>query len=191
MSADEEAIRYAQRYAGDLFEEIPGATRARVRDLTVQALRTPGSTSRALRSRLFDEFGTLNLDWDLVAATLMGEAQLQGFIAGQPIGTRVRWMAAGPGACDICRLLDGQAFTVVPSDGPGKDWFKEVWVGKSRLRINAADNSPPGNWPAAGVQHAGCRCSWTFAAYQPAPPGVSPKFVKWLDDLLASSRSGG
>jgi len=190
MSAEEEAVRYAQEHAGDLFEEIPAAVRPRVRDLVVQELQSSGGTSRTLRSKLFDEFAPLNLDWDLVAATVRAEARLQGFIASQPVSTRVRWMAARTGACAICRTLDGQVFTVVAADSPNKDWFREVWAGKSRLRASAAAPSPPGDWPAAGVQHAGCRCCWTFAPQQPTPPGVSPEFAAWLDDLIARARPG-
>ena len=190
MSVEEEAVRYAQEHAGDLFEEIPAAARSRVRNLVVEELQSRSGTYRTLRTRLFDAFATLNLDWDLLAVTVKAEAQLQGFIASQPIGTRVRWMAARAGACDICRKLDGQVFAVVAADSANKDWSKEVWRGKSRLHASAAEPPPPGDWPAAGVQHAGCRCCWTFAARQPTPPGVSPEFVAWMEDRIAHARQG-
>lgn len=184
MNPHEEAIRYAEEHAGGLFPEIPEACRPRLVEITLRALRSPGGSHSGFASWLFDEFATLNLDWRLVANALTGECQRQGFIASRPTGSKVRWMAARQGACGCCQELDKQVYMVVAPDDPDRDWHHHVWRGKSRLDPTAMTGISQGNWPAAGMQHHGCRCAWSPEPDGTCPPGVDPDFDRWLREKL-------
>ena len=186
-------MRYAREHAGETCEDIPSECRQEMRHLVVSQLEFdlgfhPDLRRGRLRlaDTLFDSFSILNLDWRLIAATEIGECRLQGYIAAQTPGTHVRWMETRSGACPMCAALDGQMFTVAPAAASRKDWFRHVWRGKSRVRISATAGTPTGIWPAAGLQHEGCRGSWTR---EPGPPpGVSKDFVAWLKARLAKGR---
>jgi hypothetical protein len=192
MTVEQEILRYARENSGEAFDEIPPEARGRVREIIVghleyeMGLRERWRSPRSrLESRLFDEFAALNLDWRLVAQTELGECQLQGFIASQPQGEIVRRIEVYKGVCPACAEMNGRTFAVVMPDAPAKDWSAQVWRGKSR--VHPTKGAPVGGWPSAGLQHPGCRGSWTLL--QTKPPEASQEFADWLDRLLAKSRS--
>jgi len=194
MTVEQEILRYARENAGEAFDEIPTEARARVREIIVDylecemGLRGRGRSPRPrLGSNLFDEFAVLNLDWQLVAQTELGECQLQGFIASQSSGAIVRRMEAYNGACPACMQMNGRTFTVVMPNAPAKDWATQVWRGKSQVHSVKVKSAPIGGWPSAGLQHPGCRGAW--AQEHAKMPEVSKKFAGWVDRLLAKSRS--
>lgn len=189
-----ECLRYAREHGGEAFDEIPTEVRWRVREIIVDHLEyemglreTWRSPRPRLESSLFDQFAELNLDWQLIARTELGECQLQGFIASQQSGAIVRRLEAYKGACPACVKMNGRTFTVVAPDAPNKDWATQVWRGKSRVHSNRSESAPVGDWPSAGLQHPGCRGGWALAPTK--PPEVSQEFADWIDSLLAKSRS--
>jgi len=188
-TVESEVLRYARQYAGETFDVVPPECRLAVRQLVVRQLEFDLGAERRygrprLASALFDEFAILNLDWNLIAVTEIGECHLQGFIAAKAVGSRVQRVEPRRDCCPVCKALEGQRFTVVSEHSDEKDWFGEVWRGKSRVRMGASDNAPEGNWPAAGLQHAGCRGRWVSAPGGPLPPGVSKDFADYLDAYL-------
>jgi hypothetical protein len=178
MDARDETIRYAEQHAASIFPGMPPETHGRLGELVLRSLRS-AATGRTLASWLLDHFGMLNLDWNLVAASIVGECTLQGFVASRPPGSNVRWLAAADG-CGRCRALDGKVFQVVPADAADRDWFRQVWRGKSRF----GGGLPPGDWPSAGLQHYGCRCSWVVAPGGEPPPGVDAAFFQRMQEIL-------
>jgi hypothetical protein len=191
---EDETLRYAQDHAGETCADVPRQIRPLVRNLIVTKLQADlgiGSSwarTISLESMLFDQFGALNLDWRIVAQAELSECYLQGFIAAVGVGRRVRRMEPRAGSCPSCSNLNDQVFLVVAEDAPKKDWFAEVWRGKSRVRIGALSDAPAGDWPAAGLQHNGCRGSWvTVTAYRPE---VSQGFKDWLEAAIAKAASG-
>ena len=90
----------------------------------------PGSS---LRTRLLDEFGTLNRDWRRIALTEAGEMANQGFIASQAPGNKVKRLEQYAGACPFCRKIDGVVMEIVPSDKQDKNSETQIWVGKTNI----------------------------------------------------------
>ncbi len=162
-----------------------------VRAMIIDHLQSnPPPTVAQLGRSLFDNFATLNLDWALVAQTEIGECQLQGFIGGQKPGVWVKRVEALQNECSYCEAIKGRTYQVVASDSSNKDWQTQVWLGKSRIHPGATD-APVGDWPSAGLQHPGCRGSWTLARGQTLPTGVSREFAAWLEELLEARPIGG
>jgi len=163
--------------------------------LQMQVLGEQGGTPEHLRSALFDEFGQLNRDWRRIAVTEIGEAHNTGFIAGQPLGAKVRRVEAYRGACDFCKSINGKTFRVVAPGDPQRNGNRDVWVGKTNARRSASSKRRDGGvmverspderwWVAAGVQHPHCRGSWTYVP-DTKPAGVDPAFMAWLNGELA------
>ncbi|RVT91449.1 hypothetical protein EOD42_22600 [Rhodovarius crocodyli] len=163
--------------------------------LQMQVLGEQGGTPEYLRSALFDEFGQLNRDWRRIAVTEIGEAHNTGFIAGQPLGAKVRRVEAYRGACDFCKSINGKTFRVVAPGDPKRNGNSDVWVGKTNARRRASSKRRDGGvmverspderwWVAAGVQHPHCRGSWTYVP-EAKPAGVDPAFMAWLNGELA------
>lgn len=194
MILTDETLRYAQEHAGTWLTDSSPAVRAAVRDAVVAHLQGGGDgqiggrAMASLRSTLFDRLAHLNLDWDLVAQTEVGECRLQGFIAEQRPGTTVRRREAYTGAWAACSELNGRTFVVVSPNDPAKDWATQVWRGKSVIHRAATGTADNPAWPSAGLQHPGCRGSWAVAPN--AGRGVSPEFLAYLERLLAARRHG-
>jgi hypothetical protein len=139
-----------------------------------------------LRSTLFDRFAHLNLDWDLLVQTEVGEYQLQGFIASHEPGTVVRRIETHTSACAACSQLNGRTFLVASPHAPTKDWTTHVWRGKSVIHGSAAREESNPAWPSAGLQHPGCLGAWSVVPK--AASGVSPEFNAYLERLLAQRK---
>ena len=188
FTVDEEIVSYARHHAASGWLDLPQADALAVRETIVEHFQgKPTSTVSQLERRLFDKFAGLNLDWRLVAQTEAGECHLQGYIAAQKPGTRVRRMEAWQNSCDCCAKVQGLECEVVAPDASDKNWQTQVWVGKSRIHLSAVDR-PDGNWPSAGLQHPGCRGLWVIARRPSLPHGVSKEFADWMENLLKSSR---
>ncbi len=157
-------IRYAQEHAASGWLDLEQADMLAVRRMIVSHLQGgPAQAASRLERRLFDASATLNRDWDLAAQTEVGECQLQGFIAGQTPGSWVKRMEAYQDGCDYCAGIQGLVCEVVSPNAPEKDWHTQVWFGKSRIHAVTAE-APAGDWPSAGLQHPGCRGTWTMAS---------------------------
>jgi hypothetical protein len=162
------------------------------------ALVESGSTpAQPLQQKLFDNFGTANLDWRRIAVTEAGEMHNQGMVASMEPGARMRRLEAYSGACPFCRRLDGRIFGVTTADDPKKDGELQIWPGKTNIGRSASPFKREGGvlverskdelwWPAAGTQHPHCRGQWHVEAGLPAGGDVA--FQGWLDRHLAQGR---
>ncbi len=194
-------LDFASARAAEFITDLGDNVRHRIKQIILQhegqaAANDPGATLWNLQSKLLDEFGILNRDWRRVAMTEVARNANEGFIAGIPIGARVRRVEAYEGACNFCRKINGMEFTVVSASKEDKNGDTEVWVGKTNVDRSSSPRKRVGDeliertpsemwWPAAGVQHPNCRGSWVIA--QQAPPEVDPAFVEWMDGLVGAS----
>ena len=177
-------------------------TRGSMKNMIVQFMESmtlgdPKGDPALLRSKLFDSFGQFNRDFRRIAVTETGECCNQGFIAAQPIGAKVKRLEAYRGACPFCKSISGKVFTVVAANKLPKDGQTEVWLGKTNVGRSASSMKRSGSgmierpddekwWPAAGVQHPGCRGRWLPEA--DTPLGVDPAFAAKLKEILAQGR---
>jgi hypothetical protein len=191
-------LRVAQARAAENIKGVSESERHRINILVLehiqaQILGQKEGTSSALATRLFDNFGHLNLDFRRIAIDEMGEAVNQGFIASRPIGSKVRRLEPYQGGCEFCRSINGRVFTVVDPAAPVKDGETQVWVGKTNIGRGASPRMRMGNtlverpaarrwWPAAGLIHSGCRGAWTPVTSVPA--NVNPEFAAWMKAKL-------
>lgn len=191
-------LRVAQARVADNIVGVTETTRHKMKSIIMehvqaQILGQKEGTSSALAIRLFDNFGHLNLDFRRIAIDEMGEAVNQGFIASRPIGSKVKRQEAYQGACEFCRSINGRIFTVVDPAAPEKNGETEVWLGKTNIGRSASPRMRVGNtlverpaarrwWPAAGLQHSGCRGAWGIVTECPA--NVNPEFFAWMKNRL-------
>lgn len=182
---------------------VTEGVRGRMKDIIVQHVQAKilgqkEGRDTALRSALFDAFGTLNRDFRRIAVTEAGECALTGYIASCAPGTRVKRMEAYRGACKFCKSIHGKVFTVVAADDPARNGVTDVWVGKTNAGRSASPNKRVGPilserspderwWVACGVIHPHCRGAWV--TMPDAPPGTSPAFASFMDGLLAAHRA--
>jgi hypothetical protein len=154
-----------------------------------------GPRGSDLRTKLFDQFGTLNRDWRRIAITEAGEAMLQGQIAALPYGTKVKRVERYTNACAFCRSIDGRVATVVDPAKPEKDTEREVWVGKNNIGRSASPKKRVGDmlvarppeemWHLpAGLAHPHCRGRWVVLE-SVDQPGDDPAFADWLGKHLS------
>ena len=193
-------IRVAKARAGESIALAMDSAKHRMKSIIVehvqaQVLGQKEGNSQHLRTRLFDNFGTLNRDFRRIAVTEAGECCNQGFVAAS-LGRRVRRLEAYRGACNFCKGISGREFEVVPADAPHPFPDKTIWEGKTNVGRSASlrKRGPgglvergPGElwWPAAGVQHPHCRGSWTPVVDK--PPNVSAEFHDWMQAKLAAA----
>lgn len=198
-----ETIAFAKCRAASYIGNVTETARLRMRLLVtehVQAgvLGQKEGTAAILKTRLFDEFGQLNRDFRRIAVTEAGEACNQGFIAAQPLGSRVIRREAYRGACAFCRSINGKIFEVVAPDYPEREGAIHVWVGKSNVGRSASPNKREGVglrertpaerwWPAAGVQHPNCRGAWL--PVMDAPPNVRPEFMVTMERMVQDHKA--
>lgn len=191
-------IRVARARAAENISALTDVSRHKMKGIIIQHVQAQmlgmkQGTHSALRQALFDEFGQLNRDFRRIAVTEAGEACNQGVIASLEPGRKVRRMEAYKGACQFCRSINGQVFTVVSPAAPEKDGQTEVWVGKTNIGRSAAPRRRGEEglvarsenemwWPAAGLQHPNCRGSWVIMAKE--DPRVTPEFTSYMDELL-------
>jgi len=163
-----------------------------LRHLEEQAAGGPPGVD--LRTKLFDQFATLNRDWRRIAVTEAGEAMLQGLIASLPAGTQVKRVERYVGACAFCRSIDGKIATVVDAAKPKKDSETEVWVGKNNIGRSPSPKKRVGDvlvprtademWHLpAGLAHPHCRGRWIVL--EGPKPGDDPEFAAWLAKHLS------
>lgn len=153
-----------------------------------------GNPGESLQTRLFDQFAMHNRDWRRIAVTEAGENQMQGFIASQKPGAKVKRVERYENACNHCRKIDGVVMEVVSPDHPHKDGKTQIWQGKTNVGRSASPRKRVGNvlierepderwWIAAGVQHPHCRGRWVPVIED--APGEDPAFGAWLRATLS------
>lgn len=177
---------------------LADVTRHRMRAVVLQHLEheAAGGSGPDLKSKLLDEFGSLNRDWRRIAVTEAGEAQLQGLIATLPHGTKVKRVEQYKGACAFCRKIDGIVVEVVDPARKDKDPDTMIWVGKNNIGRSASPKKRVGDllvprepdelWTIpAGLAHPNCRGRW-LVIDEDVQPGDDPAFAAWLSEHLAS-----
>lgn len=197
----ETVLQFAARRAAEHVQALADGVRHRMRNLIAEDLEArslgalpPGTSS--LETKLSDAFGALNRDWRRIAITEAGEAQLQGFIASLPPGTRVKRVERYDTACSFCRSIDGRIATVVSPEKANKDPDTEVWLGKNNMGRSASPMKRVGGalvprdpeemwWLPAGLAHPNCRGRWI--PVQELDPGDDPDFAAELAAILGSS----
>ena len=154
-----------------------------------------GATGEALQTRLFDAFGQLNRDWRRIAVTEATDCQLNGFVASQKPGTKIKRVEQYQNACSFCRKIDGKIVTVVSPDHPDKDWDNTVWIGKNNVGRSASPRKRVGNvlvpredaemWKIpSGAAHPHCRGRYVNVIED--APGEDAAFGDWLRATLSS-----
>lgn len=190
-------LQFSAMRSAENVRALADDTRHRMRSVVLQHLEeqaTSGPRGPDLRSKLFDQFGTLNRDWRRIAVTEAGEAMLQGLIASLPFGTQVKRVEQYRGACAFCRSIDGKVATVVDPAAKEKDSATEVWVGKNNIGRSASPKKRVGDvlvprdaaemWHLpAGLAHPHCRGRWIVL--EGPKPGDDPGFAAWLAKHLS------
>ena len=200
LSSSQHAVMdFGRARAAEAVARLSDNVRHKMRDVIMQheeqkmlngGASAPGSS---LRTRLLDEFGTLNRDWRRIALTEAGEMANQGFIASQAPGNKVKRLEQYAGACPFCRKIDGVVMEVVPAGNPDKNSETQIWVGKTnigrsvsprkRIAGGLVERSPDERWQiAAGVQHPFCRGQWLKTVE--SRPDDDPEFSEWLKNTL-------
>lgn len=163
-------LRWMQTLGAENVKQWSIGSRFQLRQHLVRAVMQQTSADKLARE-LFDRFGQLNRDWRRLAITEINESATQGFVAGQPLGTRLQRYEAID-ACTFCKSIDGNIVTVVDPTKEPKDGDTEVWVGKTNVgrARSARKRTSTGKlvmrtadelwWIAAGVQHPHCRGGW-------------------------------
>lgn len=196
--AQKSMLEFSAARTAENVRALTDDVRHRMRSTVMQHLElqaTQGPKGSDLRTKLLDQFGTLNRDWRRIAVTEAGEAQLQGLVASLPVGTRVRRIERYTNACAFCRAIDGKEATVVPADKANKDGNSEIWVGKNNVGRSASPRKRVGDtlvprdpsemWHLpAGLAHPHCRGRWDVIESD-VQPGDDPAFAAWLSKHLA------
>lgn len=196
-------LDYGRAHAAEAIRGVAEATRHRMATMVLQHVQAGiigqrEGTWKYLATRLFDVFSATNRDMRRIAVTEIGEVQNQGYILAKAPGQQVRRQEAYRGACDFCRSINGQVFTVVAANARGKDGNTEIWPGKTNVGRSASPRMRVGNalvertpdemwWPAAGLQHPNCRGSWVPVTQR--PPEVSESFFQFQQALLDRANS--
>lgn len=153
-----------------------------------------GNPGESLQTRLFDQFATHNRDWRRIAVTEATDCQLNGFVASQKPGTKIKRVEQYQNACNFCRKIDGRIAEVVSPDHPHKDGETMVWVGKTNVGRSASPRKRIGNvlvprepeelwWLPAGAAHPHCRGRWVKVSIDEAE-GDDVEFAQFLNKLL-------
>lgn len=199
MSRTQRAVmEYTAAHAAENVQKLADDARHRMRNVIIrhqeqEFLKMPSTPGTSLQSDLHDQFSILNRDWRRIAVTEAGEAANQGYIASLKPGTKVKRMEHYRNACPFCRKIDGMVLEVVEPNATDKDWWKQVWTGKTNIGRSASPRKRVGSdlierephelWaPAAGVQHPHCRGRWLPTIED--RPGDDPDFGAWLRDKL-------
>lgn len=195
-AAQKTALDYGAARCAENVRALTDDVRHKLRQTIMQHTEEAalGVTGESLQTRLFDQFSTLNRDWRRIAVTEAGECQMQGFIAAQKPGAKVKRVEQYANACHHCRKIDGVVMEVVSPDHPHKDWNTQVWQGKTNVGRSASPRKRIGNvlverepderWTvAAGVQHPNCRGRWVLASMDRQETD-DPNFADWLENAL-------
>jgi hypothetical protein len=166
----ENMARWAQTHAGENVRDFPEDAESSLRRTLLQSAEEKWD-ERKLQQKLFEDHAELNRNWRRMAITETNESYNQGWIAGRKPGERVRRLEMID-ACEFCKKLDNEVFTVVDPAKEPKDGWTEIWAGKNNIGRSRSPRkrTPDGRmvrrspgelwWPAAGAQHPHCRGSW-------------------------------
>lgn len=167
------AAEYAEHFAVSREEDIPADVRPRVRASIAAGIRAD-KTITQIADTLFARFGTLNLDWSIIALEEVGECLNQAAIICASPGDKAIWMAPFAKCCPACDVLHEQKFDIVSVDTRPLNLETQLWVGKDWRDRLAGEV-----WPGAGIQGPMCRGSWSIRSKP--DPRVSPEFVARLE----------
>lgn len=197
-AAEKAALDFARMRTVENVRALTDGVRHKMRSVVVQHLeeqqaKASGVPSSSLQSKLLDEFATLNRDWRRIAVTEAGEAQVQGYIASLPPGTKVKRVEQYENACGFCKKIHGVVATVVSPDHPDKDPETQIWVGKNNIGRSASPMKRVGGvlvpreahekyWLPAGLVHPHCRGRWVPVVED--QPEDDADFAAWLRKTL-------
>lgn len=196
-AAEKAALDFARMRTVENVRALTDGVRHKMRSVVVQHLeeqqaKASGVPSSSLQSKLLDEFAALNRDWRRIAVTEAGEAQLQGYIASLPPGTKVKRVEQYENACGFCKKIDGTIATVISADDPNKT-ETSIWPGKNNVGRSASPRKRVGNvlvsrkpeemWHLpAGLAHPHCRGRWVPVIEE--HPAEDADFAAWLRKTL-------
>ena len=157
-----------KRVIGSYITGINDDTRNSISKIISQG-EISGKTNSEISQALFDQFGSLNKDWQRIADTEITNLFDEEYTAEQ-----VSW--AGPGEkvyfkrvefpggniCDFCsQAVSGDIIALYTENSMGDDRINDpvasvaIWPGKSNVGRRSADW-----WWAMGSQHPNCRGYW-------------------------------
>lgn len=192
-------LDFGRARAAELVVGLSDNARHRMRHIIMQheeekmlngGAAAPGS---ALKTRLLDEFATLNRDWRRISVTEAGEIANQGFVSSMKPGSKLKRIEQYENACSFCRKINGAVVEVVDPSKELKHPDNEIWVGKTnygrsgspRKRVGGelVERLPEEMWYiAAGVQHPNCRGRWLPLVEM--SEGDDPVFAEWIKKTL-------
>ncbi|HEX5676448.1 MAG TPA: hypothetical protein VFX91_00620 [Alcanivorax sp.] len=195
-------MRYGRQRCAENIQGLTDTLRSRMKRVILdhqegEFLGDKAKTAESLRTKLLDEFGTLNRDWRRIAMTEAAENSNQGYIAAVGTGAKVKRLEAYDGACGFCRKINGREFAVVSPAKADKDPDTEVWVGKTNIGRSASPMKRVDGelvpreedelwWPAAGAQHPHCRGRWLTV--KETNTAGDDDFQAWMKAKLAATR---
>lgn len=202
MSAVQSAILdYAGAHTAENVVAFTDTMRHRLKRVILQVeeerlTARPGTIASALRTKLFDEFATLNRDWRRIAVTEAGENFTQGQVSSLPAGARVKRVEQYRGACPFCRRIDGKIMEVVAADAPMKNGTTQIWPGKTNVGRSAAPRKRVGSdlverepeerwWIPAGLAHPHCRGRWVPTIEEPSG---DTEMAQWIGVTLGEKQ---
>lgn len=196
-AAQKAALDFGEARCAENVRALSESVRHRLRNVIMQHVeqKMMGEASDALQTRLFDEFATLNRDWRRIAITEATDCQLNGFVAAQEAGTKLKRVEQYQNACTFCRKIDGRIVEVVAPNHPNKDGDTMIWVGKNNIGRSASPRKRVGDtlvqrdphelwWIPAGSAHPHCRGRWVNVVQD--APGEDPVFGDWIRSVLSN-----
>jgi len=165
---DYSRLKFRERVVGNYIQDIGYSTRKRIRDTLDQGFMA-GKTKGEISQELFDNFGSLNKDWDRIVDTEgvnifnaeFIEEQMTDVLPGELLYF-IRREFADNKTCNFCIKATQEAIIARWSDVPLPDEnIKDpvasiaIWSGKSNFGRSRADWW----WAAAGI-HPYCRGAW-------------------------------
>lgn len=165
---DYSRLRFRERVVGNYIQDINTTTRKRIRDTLDQGFLA-GKTKGEISQELFDNFGSLNKDWDRIVDTEgvnifnaeFIDDQMKDVLPGEKLYF-IRREFDDNKTCNFCIKATQESIIALWSDVPLqsdkiKDPFASIaiWSGKSNFGRSRADWW----WAEAGI-HPYCRGAW-------------------------------
>ena len=165
---DYSRLKFRERVVGNYIQDINDSTQKRIRDTLDQGFLA-GKTKGEISQELFDNFGSLNKDWDRIVDTEgvnifnaeFIDEQMEDVLPGEVLYF-IRREYADNKTCSFCIKATQEPIIARWSDVPLQDEnIKDpvasiaIWSGKTNFGRSRADWW----WAAAGI-HPYCRGAW-------------------------------